>query len=70
MAKELPNSTEELGKWIIPEHPVLSIAHQCELIGLPRSTWHYQSQGESPANLALMRLIDKRCLKALFYDRR
>jgi putative transposase len=36
----------------------LTRCRQCELIGLPRSTWYYQPAGESPQNLALMRLID------------
>jgi putative transposase len=37
----------------------MSIARQCDLIGLPRSTYYYQAQGESAENLTLMRLLDK-----------
>lgn len=40
-------------------HPQSSIARQCDLIGLPRSTYYYQAQGESAENLTLMRLLDK-----------
>ena len=44
---------------IEPAHPHMSIARQCDLIGLPRSTYYYQAQGESAENLTLMRLLDK-----------
>ena len=36
----------------------LGVSRQCELLGLPRSTWYYQPADESPENLALMRQID------------
>ena len=36
----------------------MSVCRQCELIGLPRSTWYYQPAEESAENLALMRQID------------
>ena len=42
-----------------PEHPSISIRRQCELIGLPRSSWYYQSATESELNLELMRLMDE-----------
>ena len=41
------------------DHPRLSIVTQCELLGLPRSTWYYQPVGESAENLELMRLLDE-----------
>jgi putative transposase len=44
---------------IEPAHPQMSIARQCDLVGLPRSTYYYQAQGESEENLTLMRLLDK-----------
>ena len=40
-------------------HPQLSIARPCDLLGLPRSTYYYQAQGESAENLTLMRLLDQ-----------
>ena len=49
---------------------MLSVAHQCELVGLARSTWYYQVQGETPENLALMRAIDEQYLKTPFYGSR
>jgi putative transposase len=43
---------------------------QCELVGLPRSTWYYEPAGESPENLELMRLIDEQFLRTPFYGSR
>jgi putative transposase len=43
-------------------HPRLSLLRQCELIGLPRSSWYYQSlhaQGQDGYSQQLMRLIDQ-----------
>lgn len=44
---------------IEPTHPHLSIAHQCQLLSLPRSSYYYQPLGESSDNLVLMERIDK-----------
>lgn len=43
------------------------MARQCELLGLPRSTYYYQSQGESPENLHLMRLLDEQYTQTPYY---
>ena len=48
----------------------MSIARQCELLALPRSTRYYRPAGESAANLALMRRIDELYLKWPFYGSR
>jgi putative transposase len=37
----------------------LSITEQCRLLGVPRSTYYYESSGESEENLALMERIDR-----------
>lgn len=42
-----------------PEHPDLFIGQQCRLLSLSRSAFYYTPVGESPFNLALMRLIDE-----------
>lgn len=42
---------------IDPNH-ALSIAKQCDLIGLSRSSYYYVNRGESAQNLEVMRLID------------
>ena len=52
---------------IEPHHPQISIARQCELLGLPRSTYYYHSQGESPQNLHLMRLLDEKYTDTPYY---
>lgn len=44
---------------IDPQHEQLSVAYQCQLLGLARSSYYYQPVGESAENLALMERIDK-----------
>ena len=48
----------------------MSVAHQCELIGLPRSSWYYKPIGESPENLTLMRAIDEQYMVTPFFGSR
>ena len=48
----------------------MSLARQCELLGLSRSTCYYQPRGETVENLALMRRIDEQYLKTPFYGSR
>jgi putative transposase len=62
-------SRAQLREWIAP-WPGLSLARQCELIGLPRSTRYYEPAGESAENLALMKRIDAEYLKTPFYGSR
>jgi len=54
-------SVAEKQTLIEPNHPRLSIAKQCELIGLPRSSYYRDTKLgiETEENLALMRLIDE-----------
>ncbi len=52
---------------IEPDHPPIRIARQCELLGLSRFTYYYQSQGESPENLHLMRLLDTQYTDTPYY---
>ena len=61
---------EEKRRWIDPEDPGLSVARQCELVGLPRSSWYYEPAGETVENLCLMRQIDELYLKWPFYGSR
>jgi len=51
-------------------NPKLPISRQCELIGLPRSSYYYEAEEESEYNLLLMRLIDEQYTKAPFYGTR
>ena len=48
----------------------MSVRRQCELLGLPRSTYYYELATESPENLALMRRIDEQYLKTPFFGSR
>jgi putative transposase len=59
-----------LRQWIEPCHRELSIAAQCELLGLPRSSYYYEAAPESPENLRWMRLIDEQYLVTPFYGSR
>jgi putative transposase len=58
---------------IEPQHPSLSIARQCALLGVSRASWYYShSRGcagasESEENLALMRLLDEQYTRTPFY---
>ena len=61
---------EEKRTWIDPNHLVLSIRRQCELLGLNRSSWYLEPAGESAENLALMRQIDEQYLRTPFYGSR
>lgn len=44
---------------IEPDHPRISTARQCRLLGLPRSTYYHQAKPTPPDDLALMRKIDE-----------
>lgn len=55
---------------IEPRHSELSIARQCELLGIARSTYYYQPAKESEYNLLLMRLIDQQYLQTPFFGSR
>jgi putative transposase len=41
------------------QHPALSIKDQCELLGMGRSTFYYESSGESKENVVIMRRLDE-----------
>jgi len=48
-------------------HPNLSLARQCDLLGLASSTLYYQARCEDGYNLELMRLLDEQYTRAPFY---
>jgi len=52
---------------IEPEHPQISIARQCDLVELPRSTYYYHGQGEGAENLTLMHLLDQQYTDTPYY---
>jgi putative transposase len=53
-----------------PGHPQLSIARQCRLVSISRSGFYQRPTGETPPNLALMRLIDAQFLETPWYGPR
>jgi len=55
---------------IDPAHGQLSIAKQCELIELPRSSYYRVPSTKTDENLALMDLIDQAYMRHPFYGRR
>jgi putative transposase len=52
---------------IDPEHPDISVARQCELIGLSRAGFYYRALPEDAYNLELMRLLDEQYTRTPFY---
>lgn len=46
---------------------MLSIGHQCDLLGLSRATYYYRSQRDESYNLSLMHLVDEQFTRAPFY---
>ncbi len=55
---------------MIEPHDKLSITQQCQLLGLPRSTYYYQPQPFTDGELALLRLMDEQYLKTPQYGAR
>ena len=53
-----------------PDHQGISIARQCELLGVARASYYYEAVPESVLNLELMRLIDEGYTKHPFYGSR
>jgi putative transposase len=47
----------------ISDNEKLSIRHQCQLLGLNRSSFYYDPVGESEENLRIMRLMDQEYLE-------
>jgi putative transposase len=60
-------SLEQRRKWIQPQHLRLAVRRQCELLGLPRSSYYYPPSLESTENLAYMRLLDEEYTRHPFY---
>ena len=52
---------------IEPEHPTLSVARQCELLGLARSSWYYRPVAASAETLELLRLLEEQSSRTPFY---
>ena len=55
---------------VASDHAGLSITRQCRLVSVARSSFYYESRGESPLNLRLMRLVDEQFLETPFFGSR
>jgi putative transposase len=67
LKKKLDCSVELKRSFIEPAHSSISIARQCELTGLSRSSFYYDPASESAENIQLMRLIDEQFTRTPFY---
>lgn len=63
-------SLDRRRQMIEADHPRLSLARQCALVSISRSAFYYRPAGETPLNLALMRLIDEVFLETPWYGSR
>ncbi len=52
---------------IRPDHSNLSVARQCRLLSISRSSFYHMPLGESAENLSLMMEIDRQFLETPFY---
>ena len=52
---------------IQPNHSSLSVARQCRLLSISRSSYYHTAVGESAWNLSLMAEIDRQFLETPFY---
>jgi putative transposase len=60
-------SVEEKRRLIEPEHQMISVSRQCELLDLPRSSYYYQPHKDERYNHFLMNLIDEQFTRTPFY---
>jgi putative transposase len=60
-------SVEQKRLLVEPEHLHIPIFRQCELLGVPRSSFYYEPAVSSDYNLLLMRLIDEQYTQTPFY---
>ena len=63
-------SVERRRGLIEPGHGRLSVARQCALVSISRSSFYYQPAGETSETLALMRLIEAQVLETPWYGSR
>lgn len=68
--KNQVSTVEQKRQLIEPNHAHLSIVHQCELLGLARSSYYYEPLPISEENLLLMRLLDEQYTRTPFYGSR
>ena len=64
--KSFELSRSERLEAIDPDHKI-AVNRQCDLLGLPRSTYYYRPKGENEYNMILMNIIDKIYTECPFY---
>ena len=52
---------------IDPDHTVLTITNQLDLLSIPRSSFYYVPVSESEENLSIMRVLDEQYMATPFY---
>ena len=52
---------------IEPEHRKITVSRQCELLGLSRASYYYESNRDDSYNELIMNLIDEQFTKTPFY---
>ena len=67
LKKKLDWPPERKRELIEPAHPQISIARQCDLVGLSRSTSYSPSQGESAENLYVMHWLERQDTATPYY---
>ena len=67
MKKNLDLAVGDKRRLIEPEQGKISLARQCELVGLARSSWYYSPVEIDPYELHLMNLIDTQYTATPFY---
>jgi putative transposase len=60
-------SLEQRRAWIQSDHTRLTVARQCQLLGLARSSYYYAALPESAENLCYQRLLDEEYTRHPFY---
>jgi putative transposase len=63
-------SVEKRKSWIDPSDGVLSLARQCAILDVARSSWYYRPVAASGEDLVLLNLIDEEYTKRPFYGSR
>jgi putative transposase len=65
--KNLKFSVDEKKRLIEPEHIMIPISRQCELLDFSRASYYYRSERDDSYNLRLMNLIDEQFTRTPFY---
>jgi len=67
LKKNLAWSIEDKRRVIEPWNAVIPVSRQCDLLGLPRSSYYYQPCRDNSYNELLMRMIDEQYTRRPFY---